>query len=110
MSSAETSERFPEEEIHSIRCDPHAYMRRLARDRRRAILRRFQPVFLRSREVMIHHVDNYNRLLSSAHEGPVRRLVGDRPLVVDGIAATGQMRAHQHLVERMQRLVRKTLL
>jgi hypothetical protein len=29
-------ERFPHEPPHTIRCDPHAYMRLLARDRRRA--------------------------------------------------------------------------
>lgn len=32
-------ERFPGEPPHTIRCDPHAYMRVLARDRRRARLR-----------------------------------------------------------------------
>jgi cation diffusion facilitator CzcD-associated flavoprotein CzcO len=32
-------ERFPEEPAHTIRCDPHAYMRVLARDLRRARLR-----------------------------------------------------------------------
>lgn len=33
-----TRERFPREPVHSIRCDPHAYLRTLARDRRRARL------------------------------------------------------------------------
>jgi cation diffusion facilitator CzcD-associated flavoprotein CzcO len=32
-------ERFPDEPAHTIRCDPHAYMRVLARDLRRARLR-----------------------------------------------------------------------
>ena len=35
-----TRERFPHEPPHSIRCDPHAYLRLLARDRRWARVRR----------------------------------------------------------------------
>jgi cation diffusion facilitator CzcD-associated flavoprotein CzcO len=35
-----TRERFPREHPHSIRCDPHAYLRTLARDRRRGRVRR----------------------------------------------------------------------
>jgi dimethylaniline monooxygenase (N-oxide forming) len=35
-----TRERFPLEPLHSIRCDPHAYLRLLARDRRRPVRRR----------------------------------------------------------------------
>jgi dimethylaniline monooxygenase (N-oxide forming) len=35
-----TRERFPLEPLHSIRCDPHSYLRLLASDRRRPVRRR----------------------------------------------------------------------
>ncbi len=50
-------ERFPSEPRHSIRCDPHAYLRLLSRDRRRARLRRLLP--------------------GASWTTPVRRCVGD---------------------------------
>lgn len=42
-------QRFPGEPPHTIRCDPHAYMRVLARDRRRARLRALVPRRLMAR-------------------------------------------------------------
>ena len=39
-----TIQRFPRESPHSIRCDPHAYRRVLARDRRWALYRAFLPI------------------------------------------------------------------